>query len=85
MASTTISKKQAFFNAFSAKLVEMGVVSQENCDIIARRGTRKEYLWNRHIIDLANFAIDQNKQREEPCKEIEQLCNRTLEWCKQKQ
>ena len=77
-----ITKEEALFNEFSAKLIEFGVVSQRECDIIARRGTRKEYLWIRHLIDLATYASEQDLQREGSCKEVQQLCLRMLEWCK---
>jgi hypothetical protein len=71
------TKSQAVFESFSAKLIENGVVTQAECDIISRKGTRKERLWKRHVRDLAEYVINREKGMEE-------LCKLMIEWCKQK-
>ena len=71
------SKAQCVFEEFSKYLLDNGIVTQQEVSTIARKGTRKEKLWKRHIIDLANYVIDTEKGMEE-------LCIKMKEWCKQK-
>jgi len=73
-----ISREEALYNVFSARLIEAGAVTERECDIIARRGTRKEYLWKRHLLDLAEYVLN-NKKREE------ELCKQMIAWCKETQ
>jgi len=68
---------KAVYEQFAKRLIARGVVNQKEVDVIARKGTRKEYLWRRHVLDLAEYAIKKGKGMEE-------LCNLMIQWCKQK-
>ena len=39
-------------------LIVRGYITQKIADMIAREGTRKEYIWKRHILDLCEFVIE---------------------------
>ena len=49
------------YYTLSSLLITKGYVTQEIVNIIARVGTRKEYIWKRHILDLCEFVIE-NRQ-----------------------
>jgi len=72
------TKEEALYDVLSAKLIEAGVVTERECAIIARRGTRKERFWKRHLLDLAEYAVKQHRG-------MEDLCNQMIQWCKQPQ
>lgn len=50
-------------------LIKNGCITQEQSNIICRRGHRKEWVWKRHILDLCEFVIE-HKQPNEDVKKI---------------
>jgi hypothetical protein len=52
---------QRLYQSLAKLLIVKGYVTQEIVNTIARKGTRKEYIWKRHILDLCDFVLD-NRQ-----------------------
>lgn len=49
---------QRLYQSLVKLLIVRGYVTQKIADNIAREGTRKEYIWKRHILDLCDFVLD---------------------------
>jgi len=52
-----VDKYAALYIVISQKLIGAGVIDQEKCDKISRRGHRKHRYWRRHILDLCNITL----------------------------
>ena len=49
------------YYTLSSLLISKGYITQEIVNTVARVGTRKEYIWKRHILDLCEFVLDQRQ------------------------
>lgn len=59
LKSITMTKKNKnIFNIIATKLIATGIVSADECALIARSETRKEGYWKRHILDLCQYALN---------------------------
>jgi len=61
-------------------LVLQEIVTQAQCDTIARIGKRKEWAWKRHIIDLCEFVLEQKEINEK----TKSILEKSIVWCKTK-
>lgn len=59
-------------------LISKGYITQVQSDVIARRGTRKETYWKRHILDLCLFVLE-NKRVDTDTKSV---LNQAIKWAK---
>lgn len=51
-----MNKYKAYYTTISRRLIDTGVITQDESDKIARVDTRKESYWKRHILDLCNYT-----------------------------
>ena len=60
-------------------LVKAELVSRYECDVIARVGTRKEWAYKRHILDLCEYVLEK-KNIEDDC--LVNYLERCIQWAK---
>jgi len=46
------------YYALERLLINKGYLTLEISEMITRKGTRKEYVWGRHILDLCEFMLE---------------------------
>ena len=66
---------QRLYQSLAKLLIVRGYVTQEIVNVISRKGTRKEYIWKRHILDLCDFILD-NRQADSEVKILLEKCVR---------
>lgn len=64
---------QRLYKSLAKLLIVKGYVTQEIVNTISRKGTRKEYIWKRHILDLCEFVLD-NRQADNEVKILLEKC-----------
>ena len=73
-----VNKAKLLYTRLEKMLIEKGYITLQASNIICRRGTRKEWIWKRHVLDLCEFVIDCR----EPDDKTKELLQRCAEWCK---
>lgn len=68
------NKNKTIFNIIAKKLIDAGVVSQDECMLIARADTRKGRYWKRHILDLCNYALNKMTRQHIDNQQIRRVC-----------
>ena len=72
------SKAERLYEKLENILIAKGLITQDQCNLIARRGHRKESYWKRHVRDLCDFVLEVRKVDFE----TESLLKKSIEWAK---
>lgn len=59
-------------------LINKGYITQNQSDVISRRGTRKETYWKRHILDLCSFVLEHKRVDSE----TETILQKAIQWAR---
>lgn len=61
------------------------LITQQQSDIITRKGHRKHGLWKRHILDLSEFVLWKIEDRNFKNEQLVELLEKSIEWCLKKE
>lgn len=73
-----MKKAELLYNQIEQVLMTNGYITQEVSDIISRKGSRKERLWKRHIIDLCEFVLNHRSIDDD----TRTMLEKDIMWCK---
>lgn len=71
-------KAERLYEKIEKVLIAKGLVTQNQCNVIARRGHRKEWAWKRHIRDLCDFVFEVRSIDYD----TKEFLNKCIEWTK---
>ena len=74
-----MSKAYTLYWKLAQVLVNADLISRYECDVIARVGSRKEWAYKRHILDLCEYVLEQKNIEDERIKNYLERC---IQWAK---
>jgi len=76
---------QALYWKLVAKFIDSAIITQKQAQTIARKGSRKEGYYKRHVIDLCEFALWKMQDLNIQDASLETLCNQAIQLMKRRQ
>lgn len=68
------NKNKAIFDIVAKKLIDAGVISEDECMLIARTESRKGRYWKRHILDLCNYSLNKMDRQHIDNPQMRRVC-----------
>ena len=73
-----MSKSKTVYLKLEKLLIASGCITQEQSNVICRRGHRKEWAWSRHVLDLCEFVI----KHKSPGDEVRAILKKAIHYVK---